>query len=151
MYSFLSAWNVFWIMSDEFSSTWYYIAAILLPSWAYLSVFLILLMQVADSLLHDESSNLETLIFCSQTLRSKVNRKRRIRTLHDLFGNVIVYLVFTMFLSNLEYSMLFVGTKGLRRVTLRSFSIITRFFICKYCLVKFLLQSIYIVYRGKKL
>lgn len=116
-----------------------------------MSVFLILLMQVADSLLHDESSNLETLIFCSQTLRSKVNRKRRIRTLHDLFGNVIVYLVFTMFLSNLEYSMLFVGTKGLRRVTLRSFSIITRFFICKYCLVKFLLQSIYIVYRGKKL
>ncbi|OEL21061.1 Transportin MOS14 [Dichanthelium oligosanthes] len=30
--------------------------------------------QVADSLLHDESSNLETLIFCSQTLRSKVQR-----------------------------------------------------------------------------
>jgi hypothetical protein len=31
-------------------------------------------MQVADSLLHDESSNLETLIFCSQTLRSKVRK-----------------------------------------------------------------------------
>ncbi|XBJ24016.1 hypothetical protein VPH35_001987 [Triticum aestivum] len=30
--------------------------------------------QVADSLLHDESSNLETLMFCSQTLRSKVQR-----------------------------------------------------------------------------
>jgi len=30
--------------------------------------------QVADSLLHDERSNLETLIFCSQTLRSKVQR-----------------------------------------------------------------------------
>ena len=32
----------------------------------------VLIMQVADSLLHDESSNLETLMFCSQTLRSKV-------------------------------------------------------------------------------
>ncbi|GAB2269903.1 Transportin mos14 [Dionaea muscipula] len=30
--------------------------------------------QVADNLLHDASSNLETLIFCSQTLRSKVQR-----------------------------------------------------------------------------
>ncbi|XP_023641358.1 transportin MOS14 isoform X2 [Capsella rubella] len=30
--------------------------------------------QVADNLLHDSSSNLETLIFCSQTLRSKVQR-----------------------------------------------------------------------------
>ncbi|XP_073000686.1 transportin MOS14 [Typha latifolia] len=30
--------------------------------------------QVADSLLHDSSSNIETLIFCSQTLRSKVQR-----------------------------------------------------------------------------
>ncbi|KNA25654.1 hypothetical protein SOVF_004570 isoform A [Spinacia oleracea] len=30
--------------------------------------------QVADNLLHDASSNLETLIFCSQTLRSKVTR-----------------------------------------------------------------------------
>uniref|UniRef100_A0A0E0BBQ4 Importin N-terminal domain-containing protein n=1 Tax=Oryza glumipatula TaxID=40148 RepID=A0A0E0BBQ4_9ORYZ len=30
--------------------------------------------QVADSLLHDESSNMETQIFCSQTLRSKVQR-----------------------------------------------------------------------------
>ncbi|VAH04317.1 unnamed protein product [Triticum turgidum subsp. durum] len=30
--------------------------------------------NVADSLLHDESSNLETLMFCSQTLRSKVQR-----------------------------------------------------------------------------
>ncbi|KAG4929976.1 hypothetical protein AAZX31_17G092200 [Glycine max] len=30
--------------------------------------------QVADNLLHDPSSNLETLIFCSQTLRSKVQR-----------------------------------------------------------------------------
>ncbi|XP_021761729.1 transportin MOS14-like [Chenopodium quinoa] len=30
--------------------------------------------QVADNLLHDTSSNLETLIFCSQTLRSKVTR-----------------------------------------------------------------------------
>lgn len=30
--------------------------------------------QVADNLLHDSSSNLETLIFCSQTLRSKVTR-----------------------------------------------------------------------------
>lgn len=29
--------------------------------------------QVADNLLHDATSNLETLIFCSQTLRSKVN------------------------------------------------------------------------------
>lgn len=28
--------------------------------------------QVADNLLHDVTSNLETLIFCSQTLRSKV-------------------------------------------------------------------------------
>ncbi|XP_016651089.1 PREDICTED: uncharacterized protein C11G11.07-like [Prunus mume] len=27
--------------------------------------------QVADNLLHDATSNLETLIFCSQTLRSK--------------------------------------------------------------------------------
>ena len=34
--------------------------------------FSVLIMQVADSLLHDESSNLETLMFCSQTLRSKV-------------------------------------------------------------------------------
>ena len=72
-------------MVDEFSLTLYYIAAIL-----YLSVFLILLMQVADSLLHDESSNLETLIFCSQTLRSKVNRKGRSHTLHELFRNVIL-------------------------------------------------------------
>ncbi|KAJ4851378.1 Transportin mos14 [Turnera subulata] len=30
--------------------------------------------QVADNLLHDPNSNLETLIFCSQTLRSKVQR-----------------------------------------------------------------------------
>nr|VDC95695.1 unnamed protein product [Brassica oleracea] len=30
--------------------------------------------SVADNLLHDSSSNLETLIFCSQTLRSKVQR-----------------------------------------------------------------------------
>ncbi|KAK6920787.1 Exportin-1/Importin-beta-like [Dillenia turbinata] len=30
--------------------------------------------QVADNLLHDAGSNLETLIFCSQTLRSKVQR-----------------------------------------------------------------------------
>ncbi|KAJ4972453.1 hypothetical protein NE237_005627 [Protea cynaroides] len=30
--------------------------------------------QVADDLLHDPNSNLETLIFCSQTLRSKVQR-----------------------------------------------------------------------------
>ncbi|PIN22652.1 Nuclear transport regulator [Handroanthus impetiginosus] len=30
--------------------------------------------QVADNLLHDTSSNIETLIFCSQTLRSKVQR-----------------------------------------------------------------------------
>ncbi|XXG68407.1 hypothetical protein AAC387_Pa06g1499 [Persea americana] len=30
--------------------------------------------QVSDNLLHDPSSNLETLIFCSQTLRSKVQR-----------------------------------------------------------------------------
>ncbi|KAL2539507.1 ARM repeat superfamily protein [Abeliophyllum distichum] len=30
--------------------------------------------QVADNLLHDPSSNQETLIFCSQTLRSKVQR-----------------------------------------------------------------------------
>ncbi|WCJ36007.1 ARM repeat superfamily protein [Euphorbia peplus] len=30
--------------------------------------------QVADNLLHDPTSNLETLIFCSQTLRSKVQR-----------------------------------------------------------------------------
>ncbi|KAL9688454.1 hypothetical protein QQ045_032875 [Rhodiola kirilowii] len=30
--------------------------------------------QVADNLLHDATSNMETLIFCSQTLRSKVQR-----------------------------------------------------------------------------
>ncbi|KAL0385008.1 UNVERIFIED_CONTAM: Transportin MOS14 [Sesamum radiatum] len=30
--------------------------------------------QVADNLLHDTASNIETLIFCSQTLRSKVQR-----------------------------------------------------------------------------
>ncbi|XP_058071597.1 transportin MOS14 [Magnolia sinica] len=30
--------------------------------------------QVSDNLLHDASSNLETVIFCSQTLRSKVQR-----------------------------------------------------------------------------
>ncbi|XP_015581100.1 transportin MOS14 [Ricinus communis] len=30
--------------------------------------------QVADNLLHDSTSNMETLIFCSQTLRSKVQR-----------------------------------------------------------------------------
>ncbi|KAH7662701.1 transportin-3 protein [Dioscorea alata] len=30
--------------------------------------------QVSDNLLHDASSNVETLIFCSQTLRSKVQR-----------------------------------------------------------------------------
>ncbi|KAL6549358.1 Transportin mos14 [Orobanche hederae] len=30
--------------------------------------------QVADNLLHDSASNIETLIFCSQTLRSKVQR-----------------------------------------------------------------------------
>ncbi|KAI4336067.1 hypothetical protein L6164_014643 [Bauhinia variegata] len=30
--------------------------------------------QVADNLLHDATSNLETLIFCSQTLRSKVQK-----------------------------------------------------------------------------
>ncbi|KAL9239561.1 hypothetical protein vseg_013870 [Gypsophila vaccaria] len=30
--------------------------------------------QVADNLLHDPTSNMETLIFCSQTLRSKVQR-----------------------------------------------------------------------------
>lgn len=33
---------------------------------------LLCFLQVADNLLHDPSSNLETLIFCSQTLRSKV-------------------------------------------------------------------------------
>ena len=31
-----------------------------------------MLVQVADNLLHDTASNQETLIFCSQTLRSKV-------------------------------------------------------------------------------
>lgn len=30
--------------------------------------------QVADNLLHDDASQLETQIFCSQTLRSKVQR-----------------------------------------------------------------------------
>ncbi|KAG6485484.1 transportin MOS14-like [Zingiber officinale] len=30
--------------------------------------------QVSDNLLHDSSSNIETLVFCSQTLRSKVQR-----------------------------------------------------------------------------
>ncbi|KAH9299653.1 hypothetical protein KI387_031335, partial [Taxus chinensis] len=30
--------------------------------------------QVSDSLLHDPNSTLETLIFCSQTLKSKVQR-----------------------------------------------------------------------------
>lgn len=50
-------------------------------------------MQVADNFLHDASSNIETLIFCSQTLRSKVvwlfkwNRRDR-----DFFcgGNLFV-------------------------------------------------------------
>lgn len=46
-----------------------YILSCVLCSFPEKVMFLI---QVADNLLHDATSNLETLIFCSQTLRSKV-------------------------------------------------------------------------------
>ncbi|KAL1334047.1 transportin MOS14 [Arachis hypogaea] len=51
--------------------------------------------QVADNLLHDSSSNLETLIFCSQTLRSKVQRdfeelpSTAFRPLRDSLNNLL--------------------------------------------------------------
>ncbi|XP_058762412.1 transportin MOS14 isoform X2 [Vicia villosa] len=51
--------------------------------------------QVADNLLHDPSSNLETLIFCSQTLRSKVQRdfeelpSTAFRPLRDSLNNLL--------------------------------------------------------------
>ncbi|GAU32858.1 hypothetical protein TSUD_209260 [Trifolium subterraneum] len=51
--------------------------------------------QVADNLLHDPSSNLETLIFCSQTLRSKVQRDfeelpaTAFRPLRDSLNNLL--------------------------------------------------------------
>ncbi|KAF4349554.1 hypothetical protein F8388_012242 [Cannabis sativa] len=51
--------------------------------------------QVADNLLHDASSNLETLIFCSQTLRSKVQRdfeelpSEAFRPLRDSLNNLL--------------------------------------------------------------
>ncbi|PON86109.1 Coatomer beta subunit [Trema orientale] len=50
---------------------------------------------VADNLLHDASSNLETLIFCSQTLRSKVQRdfeelpSEAFRPLRDSLNNLL--------------------------------------------------------------
>lgn len=51
--------------------------------------------QVADNLLHDATSNLETLIFCSQTLRSKVQRdfeelpSEAFRPLRDSLNNLL--------------------------------------------------------------
>ncbi|KAF3437138.1 hypothetical protein FNV43_RR19891 [Rhamnella rubrinervis] len=51
--------------------------------------------QVADNLLHDATSNLETLIFCSQTLRSKVQRdfeelpSTAFRPLRDSLNNLL--------------------------------------------------------------
>ncbi|XWS51047.1 hypothetical protein CRYUN_Cryun12cG0142600 [Craigia yunnanensis] len=51
--------------------------------------------QVADNLLHDATSSLETLIFCSQTLRSKVQRdfeelpSEAFRQLRDSFNNLL--------------------------------------------------------------
>ncbi|XP_022767957.1 transportin MOS14-like isoform X5 [Durio zibethinus] len=51
--------------------------------------------QVADNLLHDATSNLETLIFCSQTLRSKVQRdfeelpSEAFRQLRDSLNNLL--------------------------------------------------------------
>ncbi|GMN45765.1 hypothetical protein TIFTF001_014956 [Ficus carica] len=52
--------------------------------------------QVADDLLHHPSSNLETLIFCSQTLRSKVQRdfeelpSEAFRQLRDSLNNLLI-------------------------------------------------------------
>ncbi|CAN1753553.1 Transportin MOS14, partial [Linum perenne] len=45
-----------------------------LDAWQSMIFNLKCFLQVADNLLHDAASNLETLIFCSQTLRSKVQR-----------------------------------------------------------------------------
>ncbi|PRQ16051.1 hypothetical protein RchiOBHm_Chr7g0180041 [Rosa chinensis] len=51
--------------------------------------------QVADNLLHDATSNRETLIFCSQTLRSKVQRdfeelpSEAFRPLRDSLNNLL--------------------------------------------------------------
>lgn len=51
--------------------------------------------QVADNLLHDSTSNLETSIFCSQTLRSKVQRDfeelpcEAFRPLRDSLNNLL--------------------------------------------------------------
>ncbi|KAI4326671.1 hypothetical protein MLD38_031959 [Melastoma candidum] len=51
--------------------------------------------QVADNLLHDSTSNQETLIFCSQTLRSKVQRdfeelpSEAFRQLRDSLNNLL--------------------------------------------------------------
>ncbi|XP_076926427.1 transportin MOS14-like [Bidens hawaiensis] len=51
--------------------------------------------QVSDNLLHDSSSNVETLIFCSQTLRSKVQRafeelpSEAFRPLRDSLNNLL--------------------------------------------------------------
>ncbi|XP_022134835.1 transportin MOS14 [Momordica charantia] len=51
--------------------------------------------QVADNLLHEPTSNLETLIFCSQTLRSKVQRdfeelpSEAFRPLRDSLNNLL--------------------------------------------------------------
>ena len=67
-----AGWAVFNHGAEFFILHW---ASCLFCGW-WLSrrhpIISVLIMQVADSLLHDESSNLETLMFCSQTLRSKV-------------------------------------------------------------------------------
>lgn len=60
IYYFPFSWM---ILSDHFIHCIQYL------HWIY---FILFSVQVADNLLHDSSSNLETLIFCSQTLRSKV-------------------------------------------------------------------------------
>ncbi|XP_028119835.1 uncharacterized protein LOC114317329 [Camellia sinensis] len=57
--------------------------------------------HVSDNLLHDASSNQETLIFCSQTLRSKVQRdfeelsSEAFRPLRDLLNDPCFYTCFS--------------------------------------------------------
>ena len=76
-----TAWVLFWSLLMEFISKHQFIFLYKTSFWIDRNIYFLIMQllfnsflpsQVSDNLLHDPSSNLETLIFCSQTLRSKV-------------------------------------------------------------------------------
>lgn len=64
--------------------------------------------QVSDSLLHDASSNMETLIFCSQTLRSKVvfRSYRQILVISWSLFCLYLFLMPVIFKNDLQFVLL---------------------------------------------